>query len=57
MTAVGIGPVFFYDPRVCPKLNTGILAYLDRHGVGWVLDLTGSLVRHDAVSACEVCVE
>jgi dihydroorotate dehydrogenase (NAD+) catalytic subunit len=56
-TAVGIGTALFYDPLVCPKMNAGILAYLDRHGLGNVGALTGSLVRHDAVSACEVCVE
>ena len=56
-SAVGIGTALFYDPLVCPKVNAGILAYLDRHGLDRVGDLTGSLVRHDAVSACEVCVE
>ncbi len=56
-SAVGIGTALFYDPLVCPKVNAGILAYLDRHGLDRVGDLTGSLVRHDAVSACEVCVD
>jgi len=56
-TAVGIGTALFYDPLVCQKLNAGVLAYLDRHGIRRVSELTGSLVRHDAVSACEVCVE
>lgn len=56
-SAVGIGTALFYDPLVCAGINAGILAYLDRHGLGRVGELTGSLVRHDAVSACEVCID
>jgi dihydroorotate dehydrogenase (NAD+) catalytic subunit len=56
-TAVGVGTALFYDPLVCPKINAGILGYLDRHGLARVSDLTGSLVKHDAASACQVCVE
>lgn len=51
-TAVGIGTALFYDPLVCAGINAGILSYLARHGLGRVGELTGSLVRHDAVSAC-----
>jgi len=56
-TAVGIGTALFYDPLVCQNVNAGVLAYLDRHGIGQVSELTGSLVRHEAASACDVCVE
>lgn len=56
-SAVGIGTALFYDPLVCAGVNAGILSYLDRHGLGRVGELTGSLVRHDAVSACEVCID
>jgi dihydroorotate dehydrogenase (NAD+) catalytic subunit len=51
-SAVGIGTALFYDPLICPKINQGILAYLERHGLDRVGQLTGSLrlnpppVRH-----------
>ncbi len=54
-SAVGLGTGLFYDPLLCSKINAGILAYLDRHGIPEVGQLTGSLVRHDAAFACEVC--
>jgi dihydroorotate dehydrogenase (NAD+) catalytic subunit len=44
--AVGIGTALFYDPLICPKINAGILAYLDRHGLGSVGELTGTLRLH-----------
>ncbi len=53
-TAVGVGTALFYDPLVCPKINRGIVDYLDRHRIPAVAQLTGSLVRSDVVSACEV---
>jgi dihydroorotate dehydrogenase (NAD+) catalytic subunit len=56
-TAVGVGTGLFYEPLACPRLNAGIIDYLDRHRLDRVGQLTGTLVRHDAVSACEVCVE
>ena len=42
-TAVGIGTALFYDPLVCRKINAGILDYLERHGIGSVADLVGTL--------------
>jgi dihydroorotate dehydrogenase (NAD+) catalytic subunit len=42
-SAVGIGTALFYDPLVCGKVNAGIAAYLQRHGLRSVADLTGSL--------------
>ena len=41
--AVGVGTALFYDPLVCQKINAGLLDYLNRHDIGSVSDLTGSL--------------
>ncbi len=43
-SAVGIGTALFYDPLLLPKINRGIVDYLDRHGFASVGQLTGSLV-------------
>jgi dihydroorotate dehydrogenase (NAD+) catalytic subunit len=40
---VGIGTALFYDPLLCPKINTGIAEYLLRHNMRSVSDLVGSL--------------
>jgi dihydroorotate dehydrogenase (NAD+) catalytic subunit len=42
-TAVGVGTALFYDPLVCPKINTGIASYLRQHGLKSVSSLVGSL--------------
>ena len=42
-TAIGVGTALFYDPLVCPKINSGIADYLSRHGMKSVDELTGSL--------------
>ncbi len=42
-TAVGVGTALFYDPLICRKINQGILAYLAKHNIESVKDLTGSL--------------
>lgn len=42
-SAVGVGTALFYDPLVCLKINAGIGAYLERHGIGSVAQLVGSL--------------
>ena len=42
-TAVGIGTALFYDPLVLPRINQGIAAYLDRHGLDTVGQVTGAL--------------
>ena len=47
-SAVGVGTALFYDPLVCPKINRGILAYLERHGLHQVSQLTGSLSLNQA---------
>ncbi len=45
-TAVGIGTALFYDPLICRKINRGIQAYLERHGLQSVAQLTGTLQLH-----------
>ena len=40
---VGIGTALFYDPLLCPKINTGIPEYLLRHDMRSVSQLIGSL--------------
>ena len=41
--AVGIGTALFYDPLILPKINQGILDYLERHQLSSVKQLTGTL--------------
>ncbi len=41
--AVGIGTGLYYDPLICPKINAGIAAYLERHQLSNVTQLSGSL--------------
>ncbi len=43
-TSVGVGTALFYDPLICRKINAGIAAYLRRHGLGNVSQLTDTLV-------------
>lgn len=47
-TAVGVGTGLFYDPLLCPKINAGIVDYLNRHRLADVGQLTGSLVLNSA---------
>ena len=42
-SAVGIGTALFYDPLVCPKINSGLIEYMDRQDIKSVTDLTGTL--------------
>jgi dihydroorotate dehydrogenase (NAD+) catalytic subunit len=42
-SAVGVGTALFYDPLILGKINGGILDYVDRHGLGNVAQITGSL--------------
>ncbi|RJQ49116.1 MAG: dihydroorotate dehydrogenase [Gammaproteobacteria bacterium] len=47
-SAVGIGTALFYDPLVCPKINAGIVDYLQRHRLNHVSQLVGTLkIMHD----------
>ena len=41
--AVGVGTALFYDPLVVPKINAGIAEYLERHALGSLAELTGSI--------------
>lgn len=43
-TGIGIGTALFYDPLICPKINAGIIEYMDRHNVENVQQLVGTLV-------------
>ena len=51
-TAVGVGTALFYDPLVCEKLNAGMVAYLDRHRLANVSELTDTLQLHGQASPC-----
>jgi dihydroorotate dehydrogenase (NAD+) catalytic subunit len=42
-SAVGVGTALFYDPLICPKINAGILDYLQRHNLQSVQEIVGSL--------------
>jgi len=43
-SAVGVGTALFYDPLVCKKINAGVAEYLERHQLGSIAELVGSLV-------------
>ncbi len=45
--AVGIGTALFYDPLICPKINQGIVDYLEEHDIDNVSDLVGTLELHN----------
>jgi len=51
-TAVGVGTALFYDPLVLPKINAGIIDYLERHGLGSVSQLTGALELNGQTVRC-----
>jgi len=51
-SAVGVGTALFYDPLVLPKINAGILDYLNRHGHRSVSELTGQLSLNGATVRC-----
>jgi len=42
-SAVGVGTALFYDPLILPKINQGILDYLDRHELENISQITGAL--------------
>jgi len=46
-TAVGIGTALFYDPLICPKINAGIIDYLNRYKLKNVTELIGTLKLHE----------
>ncbi len=45
-TGIGIGTALFYEPLICPKLNKGIVDYLDKSGMNHISELIGSLELH-----------
>lgn len=42
-TAIGIGTALFYDPLICPDINSGIKDYLKRHNKASISELVGTL--------------
>ena len=42
-TAIGVGTALFYDPMTPKKINTGLEAYLDRHGFESLREVIGTL--------------
>jgi dihydroorotate dehydrogenase (NAD+) catalytic subunit len=44
---VGIGTALFYEPLICPKLNKGVVEYLDKHKMNNVSELVGTLELFD----------
>ncbi|HHC73319.1 MAG TPA: dihydroorotate dehydrogenase [Thiotrichales bacterium] len=52
-SAVGVGTALFYDPLIVPRINAGILDYLNRHRIGEVGQLVGTLVLNEGrLPAC-----
>ena len=49
-TTVGVGTALFYDPLICSKINRGMVDYLNRHQLGSVRELTGSLTLNAAAT-------
>ena len=42
-SAIGVGTALFYDPLICPKINDGLIAYMDKHSISKLSDLVGTL--------------
>jgi dihydroorotate dehydrogenase (NAD+) catalytic subunit len=42
-SAVGIGTALFYEPLICKEINAGIVEYLEKHDLGNISDLVGTL--------------
>jgi dihydroorotate dehydrogenase (NAD+) catalytic subunit len=42
-SVIGLGTALFYDPLVCPRINLGILDYLQQHKLSGIHQLSGSL--------------
>ncbi len=52
-SAIGIGTALFYDPLICPKINSGIYQYLQQHNISHISQLVGSLrLNTTSVSTC-----
>ena len=46
-TVVGLGTALFWDPTAAQKINAGIASYLDKHAIGNVEELVGTLDTHE----------
>jgi dihydroorotate dehydrogenase (NAD+) catalytic subunit len=46
--AVGVGTALFYDPLILPRINRGIVDYLDRHDLANIAQITGALQLNTA---------
>jgi dihydroorotate dehydrogenase (NAD+) catalytic subunit len=46
-TGVGIGTALFYNPLICPEINTGIKGYLSKHNIDNVSQLVGTLKLYE----------
>jgi dihydroorotate dehydrogenase (NAD+) catalytic subunit len=42
-TAIGIGTALFYDPLICPKINAGMIDYLQQYAIKNISELVGTL--------------
>ena len=42
-SAVGVGTALFYDPLILPKINRGLIDYLERQGLDHVAQVSGAL--------------
>ncbi|AOU99264.1 dihydroorotate dehydrogenase B catalytic subunit [Acidihalobacter yilgarnensis] len=51
-SAIGVGTALFYDPLILSRINDGLLAYMTRHEVGSIAELTGALVPNGPGGAC-----
>jgi dihydroorotate dehydrogenase (NAD+) catalytic subunit len=51
-SAVGVGTALFYDPLILPRINQGILDYLQRHRLERVSQITGALRLNNNKPAC-----
>jgi dihydroorotate dehydrogenase (NAD+) catalytic subunit len=54
-SAIGIGTALFYDPLICPKINQGIIDYLQRHQVREISQLVGELKLPEKSGETDSC--
>jgi len=45
-SAVGIGTALFYDPLICAKINTGLVAYMRDNGLENLAQIVGTLKKN-----------
>lgn len=51
-SAVGVGTALFYDPLICPRINSGICDYMLEQGVRNAADLTGAMTADENAAVC-----